>query len=310
MNKVSQDALENGFASIRRSCGSNEAPNGFQFGVAVRNYSARKTIDDLYGANCSMDDTTHSLINEGDFCDEDLEEETLTHITTHPFEPLDLSQDSPDLSELNALTYIVGYAATKLKHKKCKNKLLEARDETDDLPEEYSFVRLKKLIKKAGVSVPKKGAYEIGLQILIAFSQKFWPFIGKCKTGVKSRLKQYANHADFKKLVCRPCFDKFIDRLLNTLLNGQTKKINSNYKRRNVASICATQKKGRRKNILRDRFITTHKRNVGKVNNNEPQDALHFVETGNLDDPSELHEVNLSADPLPEYVSLKQITKI
>nr|XP_029714060.1 uncharacterized protein LOC109423736 [Aedes albopictus] len=122
-NKVCNDPLENEFGKIRRACGTNDAPNAHQFAAALKYSCIEKTLCSDYGTNCIPDEMSN-LIEEQNI-DESIEIDPLAideSFLIRQFEPLE--EDSgflPDLLEVNALVYIVGFGVTKLKHKTCKD---------------------------------------------------------------------------------------------------------------------------------------------------------------------------------------------
>lgn len=270
--KLNQDPLENAFSSVRRSCGSDDCPSARKFGIAVKYFSARKTLDCISGTNCELDvedaedwtmidertdeesprpdqkvtvDGNSLYIVEAEpelsglpncalFEADPLE--TFCDYVAYPFLSLDPNAELPNLPTLNGLNYVLGYAASKLRHRKCKKKLSLKHKSDGILEDSYLFCRLKKYLNATGFHFPNEIAVEIGLTLIMAFNEKFFDFLNQSKVGVKRRLKEYVTYDMYSDLTCRKCLDKFMDCILNTLFKAKTAQLMSKYKKRNLLS--------------------------------------------------------------------------
>lgn len=271
--KLNQDPLENAFSSVRRSCGSDDCPSARKFGIAVKYFTARRTLDCINGANCELDDEDAKelssmvepsseessrpdpkytvdgnsvyIVNEEtehfDSSKRTLFEadplETFCDYVAYPFLTLEPNAELPNLPTLNGLNYILGYAASKLRHRKCKRKLsLKHKSEGILQHESYLFCRLKKFLNARGFNFPNEVAVEIGLTLIMAFNEKFFEFLNQSKVGVKRRLKEYVCFDLYKNITCRSCLEKFLNTILNTLFKAKTAQLISKYKKRNLLS--------------------------------------------------------------------------
>ncbi|EDS26679.1 conserved hypothetical protein [Culex quinquefasciatus] len=226
--KLNQDPLENAFAGSRRSCGSNDCPSAREFGISVKYYSARRTIDCISGANCEVDEEDQHtedkqsspvpLLQENEdrtfgtiFLSENSKDDSMScsqfepdpletpcDYVNFPFKSLDPDTELPNLPTLNGLNYILGYAASKLKHKKCKRKLCLKHKSEGLQEDDYLFCRLKHYLNARGFNYPNKKAVEIGLTLIMAFEQQFFEFINTSRFGVKKRLKEYISREIIK----------------------------------------------------------------------------------------------------------------
>lgn len=217
-NPICQDCLENYFSEIRRRCGFNDAPNAFQFSSAFKYAmlsAASETFDE--GKNC-QNDGLQPLLNE-----EDLEELCTEAETTLAFEIEKLDLDTPFVAqrkELNALVYILGIAISKLPHEKCRAKLKATQDDECLQDDDYSFSKLKAQASSRNVDIPNNTLHAIGMIAFAAFKQKFRKFLFENRKGVKTRLKEYVTYEQFDSVVCKACFDRMIDFIYNTLIQG------------------------------------------------------------------------------------------
>lgn len=270
--KLNQDPLENAFSSVRRSCGSDDCPSARKFGIAVKYFSARKTLDCISGTNCEIDiEETEDISTTEEPKDENLQKtdreitidgssvyileedqehfdlskdtlfeadplETFCDYVAYPFLTLDPNAELPDIPTLNGLNYILGYAASKLCHRKCKQKLSLKHQSEGLLQASYLFCRLKQYLNATGFHFPNEIAVEIGLTLIMAFNEKFFEFLNQCKVGVKRRLKEYVSYDMYSSVTCRICLDKFINCILNVLFKAKTAQLMSKYKKRNLLS--------------------------------------------------------------------------
>ncbi|XP_058819814.1 uncharacterized protein LOC131682394 [Topomyia yanbarensis] len=253
MNKVCQDALENTFAAVRRSCGCNDTPTSHQFGIAVKYCSVRGTLEKIYGSNCEPDQTSNLLdVEENDKLPESFVESEKDPLTlnrscvTHSFEPLDFDSEMPDIPETNALVYIIGYATSKLSHKNCKQNMNLAHNSIQTLNVNYTYCKLKHFLNASGFNFPNHTTLEIGIILLFAFKQKFYQFLGESRYKVRNRLKEYVKYEDYKLILCQVCFDKFTSCVLNTLIKGQMSKMMHNFNKKRYISRRKRNGKARR----------------------------------------------------------------
>lgn len=212
------------FSEIRRRGGFNEAPNSFHFGCAFKYASISMTEKNFgsQGKNCQAD-TLQPLLNENDFDDFQPNRPKQTASTTD--EPLDLDNPLEVLSsEMNALVFILGASATKIPHAKCRKMLKAEPDDKCLLSTDYDFVKMKQSNSARKLVFPNSTLYDVGLLTFVAFRQKFRKFLYQHRIGVKTRLKQYIKYTKFDKGVCKRCFSKLIDSILNTLIAGFLKK--------------------------------------------------------------------------------------
>lgn len=283
--KLNQDPLENAFAGSRRSCGSNDCPSAREFGISVKYYSARRTIDCISGANCEVDEEDQHtedkqsspvpLLQENEdrtfgtiFLSENSKDDSMScsqfepdpletpcDYVNFPFKSLDPDTELPNLPTLNGLNYILGYAASKLKHKKCKRKLCLKHKSEGLQEDDYLFCRLKHYLNARGFNYPNKKAVEIGLTLIMAFEQQFFEFINTSRFGVKKRLKEYISRENYKDVACTICLERYIDCILNTLLTGQTAKMMNAYRKKNSTEGRRRAKKANRMNIKLKRAV-------------------------------------------------------
>lgn len=174
------------------------------------------------GKNCQAD-TLQPLLNENDFDDFQPNRPKQTASTTD--EPLDLDNPLEVLSsEMNALVFILGASATKIPHAKCRKMLKAEPDDKCLLSTDYDFVKMKQSNSARKLVFPNSTLYDVGLLTFVALRQKFRKFLYQHRIGVKTRLKQYIKYTKFDKGVCKRCFSKLIDSILNTLIAGFLKK--------------------------------------------------------------------------------------
>lgn len=217
-NPICQDCLENFFSEIRRRCGFNDAPNTFQFSSAFKYAmlsSASETFDE--GKNCQNDDLQPLLKGE------DLEELGAEPEATLSYEVEELDLGTPFVAqrkELNALVYILGIAISKLRHEKCRTKLKASQDDECFQDDDYSFAKLKAQASLQNVDFPNNALHSIGLIAFAAFKQKFPNFLFENRKGVKTRLKAYVTNEHFDCIICQACFDRLINFIYNTLIQG------------------------------------------------------------------------------------------
>lgn len=217
-NVLCQDCLENFFSEIRRRCGFNDAPNAFQFGSAFK-YAMIAAAEQGFGegTNCQHDATMPLL-----------KEDEVTNLLPNRNEEFEYEHQPLDLKspfeaakkELNALVYIIGAAASKLRHRKCKEKLTAHQDDEYLQNEDYSFVKLKASCSSRKIVITNNTLYAIGLLAFVSFRQKFRLFLHQNRRNVKSRLKTYLNYESFDHAACECCFNKLIDNIFNTLIQG------------------------------------------------------------------------------------------
>ncbi|KAL9702452.1 hypothetical protein quinque_005970 [Culex quinquefasciatus] len=106
---------------------------------------------------------------------------------------------------MNALVFILGASATKIPHAKCRKMLKAEPDDKCLLSTDYDFVKMKQSNSARKLVFPNSTLYDH-------------------RIGVKTRLKQYIKYTKFDKGVCKRCFSKLIDSILNTLIAGFLKK--------------------------------------------------------------------------------------
>lgn len=208
---------------------------------------------------CTKHEQTDDLESNNDSCSEyDQNEDPLPN-NVHLFEPLDEDADLPSLPVLNSLIFIIGFAVSKLQHDECKQKLTEGANYHS---QKYLFMRMKTASNNGKITIPNDCAFEIESTLLFAMEQKFALCLRESKTGIKRRLKDYVSYEEYRAELCRVCFDSVVDRILNTLLGGQTRKIMNNYNRRNAAAARAKSRKGKRKGIAKNDNVPRKKRLV------------------------------------------------
>lgn len=282
MRRVNQDALENAFSAVRRSCGFNDSPQAQHVGIAVKYFCARKSLDAISGANCelhSIDEEQHQqaeedqdivvypstyhedgavFVNSLFYDSTEMEEEEAQYddplstpydTCSFAFEPLDMDGELPALPELNGLTYILGYAAGQIPHSKCKAKLSLDHNSKDVQQERFLFSRLKHHLEANGFTFPNERCLTMGVTLLTAFEQKFMKFLHESKSGVKHRLKEYVTYEEYKDVTCCKCFQRFVDCVLNTLIKAQIAKMMHVYNTRNSTDRRSRKKKANRMGI-------------------------------------------------------------
>lgn len=251
--------MENLFSEIRRRCGRNDAPNAYQFGAAFK-YAAISANEKLpEGTNCESDDA-ELLIDDNDAAlNEDCDEELHSTAFVYELTPLDLGLTQNYTSkDLNGLAYITGAAAIKLTHKKCRKNLIATRNEVEINPDLFQFCKLKN-----ATSYPSNKLFEVGLLAFTAYKQKFEHFLYQNRQGVKGRLKQYVPYDAFDAFCCKDCFNKFVDKIFNTLINCFLRKVKLSLK---MAGSKSKQKSGSKANGTG----VKHKRNRKAVRMNLP----------------------------------------
>lgn len=239
-----QDCLENFFSEIRRRCGFNDAPNAFQFGSAFK-YAMIAALEKGFGegTNCQHD-SARPLLEENDV--DDLQPNTYEPCN-YDYEALDLESPFEALKkELNALVYVIGAAASKLPHKKCKQKLTAEQDDECLQNEDYSFIKLKASCASKNVTIPNSCLYNIGILAFLCFKQKFKRFLYQNRRNVKTRLKAYLKYESFDYGACESCFHKLVDIIFNTLIQGFLRDVrvqqkiaenNKRYRKRNRKAV-------------------------------------------------------------------------
>ncbi|XP_058455049.1 uncharacterized protein LOC131432658 [Malaya genurostris] len=150
---------------------------------------------------------------------------------------------------MNALVYVVGYAVTKLKHRRCRKRMVLKHGVLQILQNRYSFCRLKHHLHANGFKYPNNAAIEIGTLLLIAFKEKFYNFFTESRSGVKNRLTEYVDYCDYESYICPTCFERFTDCLINTLIKGQLLKIKNKINKKNRNTSLKKNGKARRMGI-------------------------------------------------------------
>ncbi|KAL1399701.1 hypothetical protein pipiens_007993 [Culex pipiens pipiens] len=245
-NYVSSDTVENFNSDLRRKCGRNDAPNAYQYASAFK-YSAISATEKLAeGSNCEQDNA-QPLLGDADIVSNVKHTEPLINYE-YDFEPLDESYERGyTLKELNGLMYIVGYAALKIPHKRCRKYLCIQND-----PEAHNEL-LHKFCKLKQASIyPSTKLYEIGLQAFNAYKQKFNRFLYQNRRNVKARLKEYLSFEKYEKYTCEACFGMIIDKIFNILIKSFLKEIRIALKKKNAAKRDTTAAKRNRKAIKMD----------------------------------------------------------
>lgn len=221
MNFINQDLAENFFSECRRRCGRNDTPNAEQIAASVKYASILLNDKITEGQNCEEDDA-ETLLQDDEI--PTFAEFSAANQIEYKYKKVPLRLDGHRLyttNSLNGLVYIVGASARKL-HKRCKKNLV-ARRQTDDLNKEiFSFCEMKR-----AKTVPNTKLMELGLLVYTIFDQRFKPMLYQSKKNVKRRMKEYILHNDFKKQVCRKCFDVLVDKLFNTLIQGFIRRTNA-----------------------------------------------------------------------------------
>lgn len=228
-------------------------PRSFQKPACLEHATAE--ADDT----CTQHEQTNDLESNNDSCSEYDQNEDPLPSNVHLFEPLDEDADLPSLPVLNSLIFIIGFAVSKLQHDECKQKLTEGANYHS---QKYLFMRMKTASNNGKITIPNDCAFEIESTLLFAMEQKFALCLRESKTGIKRRLKDYVSYEEYRAELCRVCFDSVVDRILNTLLGGQTRKIMNNYNRRNAAAARAKSRKGKRKGIAKNDNVPRKKRLV------------------------------------------------
>lgn len=218
-NHLTQDPQENNFSEIRRRCGSNDTPTAYQFGAAYKYAAIAENAKLAEGTNCE-DDSALSLLDDKDLSNN----ATYTESTRYTYKCLPLAllrRDECNSAELNALMYIVGASASKLRHERCRKRLLLNRDNvTRSQNTAYSFCLLKNAHCYPGTTL-----FEIGFLAFSAYKQRFLKYLHQNRKFVKARLRDHVSHTDFEGYVCSACFDTIIDKIFNTLISGYLKKL-------------------------------------------------------------------------------------
>lgn len=234
-NKTCQDPLENQFSDVRRACGSNDTPNAEEFGIALKHSMVKRTITVSSQANCQPDHTTPLIGNQAsaDVPQELFEEENIEDplaecgdYADRLFEPLEIEIiHQLDKAELNALTYVVGYSISKLKHTTCRKSMNRPNDVASVSDDELMFCRLKRVLVSSNFILPNTQAVKIGLLLKAACQQKFSRFLTQNRRSVKFRLKEYIDYKDFRSIICVICFNSLVNRILNVLIKAEIGKI-------------------------------------------------------------------------------------
>lgn len=224
-NHLLQDCLENLFSEIRRRCGSNDTPDALQFGAAFKYAIVEKNSDLIDGSNCEQD-LARPLLDETDtqVCstEESSEESTIqySHATIDITKPLEIP-----VKELNGLIYILGASVRRLFHQSCHKRLIEEGHGMALDDEMYNFCKIKQTTGNRSYNLPNNYLYAIGLTCYGAFTQYFRKFLYQNHKGVKTRLKSCLNYDIFKDVVCQRCYDRIVDKVFNTFIQGFLKQV-------------------------------------------------------------------------------------
>lgn len=245
-NHISSDTVENFNSDVRRRCGRNDAPNAYEYSNAFK-YSAISATQKLAeGSNCEQDNA-QPLLQDADIIRNIKHAEPETDFQ-YTYEPLDESYDRGyTLKELNGLMYIVGYAALKLPHKRCRKYLYIQSDSAAHHKLLHKFCEL----KQASI-YPNSKLYEIGLCAFNAYKQKFNRFLYQNRRHVKARLKEFVRYEAYEKYTCKKCFEMIVDKIFNILIKSFLKEVRNALKKKNVAQRHISAEKRNRKAIKMD----------------------------------------------------------
>lgn len=316
-NKLNQDPLENEFSCVRRACGNNDTPNAQQFGTALKYSCIKKNMLSITNTNCEDDNHVPIACNESDQNDllENDPLEGCDEFVLRPLDPLEENVPVPDVLERNALLYVTGYSISKLTHKKCIKKLNQSQ--ADDA-HDYTFCLLKKNLNSKHFIVPSKNALKIGLDVLNAFKQKFQILLNDNRKGIKLRLKEYIEYDQYESVMCYNCFNKVINRLFNTFIKAEVRKIqqknlnnkntkrmkkNTKARRLGIPSNVQTSRKNMKSRTTKSTCSTSTTRNDSNVHSqpfeteyvNCPDDGFeHNTEYVNEENPLDVDGENNS----------------
>lgn len=243
-NYLTQDPQENNFSEIRRRCGRNDVPTAYQFGAAYKYAALAASAKLTEGTNCEHDDAL-PFLEEKDFSEESHSE--VPHFT-YKFQPLDTKRPSDYTpKELNALMYIIGASVLKLKHKKCRKRLLLSQSE---VIQESNMAYTFSLLKNARC-YPGTILFEIGFLAYTAFRQRFSKYLYQSRKNVKARLSEHVDYDKFEGNVCLTCFRTVLDKIFNTLISGYLKELRAQKRTasKKVVGNGHRNKKARRMNL-------------------------------------------------------------
>jgi hypothetical protein len=163
--------------------------------------------------------------------------------------------------ELNAIAYVSGVAIKGFRCLKCRENIFKNNDE-DNLTEQLCdaalfFNNLKRYNDFVKFSTPSVKILKISIYIYAVFNQKMGRLFYESRFYVKSRLKLLFPYDKFQNLSCQKCFDSFVDKFLNVLIQAFLKQNRIKLKRLKLTN-------------LRDRQARQEKRNrkASKLNLN------------------------------------------
>lgn len=216
-NPLDQDKLEKFFSEIRRRGGFNVAPNAFEFASAFKYGSIEAGNNTgVSGKNC-QDDGCVSILGEEDMEDVPFEDPVEFN---YDFEPVnEITNLETTTKEMNALVFIAGAAVHALPHQQCRKKLVTTEATVAD-NDDYLFCKIKATFSKRSVTLPNNFLYEIVVLVFASFKCKFRKFLYENRRNVKRRLRAYVKWSDFEGIICRRCFDRLIDYIINTLIQA------------------------------------------------------------------------------------------
>lgn len=207
--RLTQDCLENLFSVIRSKGFHNVTPDCSKFRSAVRGVMSNQMLMPSPDGNCELD-LSKCVLLKSDF-QKHCAGITLTKKVDHVVEDVDSLEI--DIVQENSVSYVAGWACSKIDHEDCKKHLSSFEESSSPSSIHISM----KKYENANFLYPNELAAVLSQNIYSTFKSKFRLFLGESRSGVKTKLMQELQVPPGCP-VCTECLTVFSNKFFNVLI--------------------------------------------------------------------------------------------
>jgi len=231
---LTQDYIENVFFMIRAKGGNNTTPDATKFQSAMRMFMCNNSLTPSKEGNCEMDasqfltklneiKTIKLQVNSFNTRDNTIENDKDTYNNR-----LDVHLSSTNINSIlmdphnsSAVTYVTGWACSKLEHPECINQLAaKNKSNTSVFNPCTTFIEMKKY-ENSDLLYPFDSTIDFCKRMTCLFKKNIQKMLFESKANVRSKIINLIQTVCIRTInICNTCKLKFIKKCINVLINS------------------------------------------------------------------------------------------
>lgn len=242
--RLTQDCIENVFSVVRSKGGNNVNPDASKFNSSMRMLICNHLLTPSKGGNCEIDASQfltklHEIkmvdlkmkttVNETHQVNDKKNENYIHSLMDNLLSPTNIQSILMDEHNSSAVAYVTGWVCSTLEHSECIDKI--AKRKSKDYSVTYSqdniFIDIKSY-ENSDMLYPLDATIDYSKRITSLFNSNIEQLLLESKTNIKSRMIKLIEIVCIRTLhICQTCKSKFIEKLLNVLINAYVKHFNN-----------------------------------------------------------------------------------